>query len=82
MQSLITKTDIKSPHLVIVGAGASFAAFPEGDRNGKKLPLMSNFVNTLNLQDYLNDCGILSSNDNIEIILAELSARSMVVQKI
>ena len=76
MQPLISKTDIKSPHLVIVGAGASFAAFPEGDRNGKKLPLMSNFVNTLNLQDYLNDCGILSSNDNIEIILAELSARS------
>lgn len=28
------------PHVAIVGAGASRAAFPNGDRNGKTLPLM------------------------------------------
>ena len=75
MQSLISKTNRKSPHLVIVGAGASLAAFPESDKNGKKLPLMSNFVKILNLQSDLNNCSILSSDKNVEIILAELAER-------
>lgn len=75
MQSLISKTDIKSPHLVIVGAGASLAAFPNGDRNGKKLPLMDNFVNVVSLREDICDSGTLSSETNIEIILAELSKR-------
>jgi hypothetical protein len=29
-------------HVVILGAGASYAAFPDGDKNGRKLPLMWN----------------------------------------
>jgi hypothetical protein len=73
MQSLISKTDIKSPHLVIIGAGASLAAFPHGDRNGKKLPLMNNFINIVDLQDDICDCDFLASETNIEIILAKLS---------
>jgi len=32
------------PHVVLLGAGASYAAFPNGDKNGKRLPLMMNFV--------------------------------------
>ena len=75
MQSLISKTDIKSPHLVILGAGASFASFPNGDRNGRKLPLMDNFINILDLKDEINNCGVLKSEKNIEIILAKLSER-------
>lgn len=42
-----------SPHVVILGAGASLAAFPQGDKNGYKLPLMNSLVSELNLQKIL-----------------------------
>ncbi|MFW6223076.1 MAG: hypothetical protein ACOC3T_05645 [Bacteroidota bacterium] len=32
------------PHVVILGAGASAAAFPQGDANGKKLPVMNDLA--------------------------------------
>ena len=32
------------PHVVILGAGASRAAFPYGERNGIVPPLMKDFV--------------------------------------
>ena len=40
-----------SPHVVILGAGASLAALPRGDRHGRRLPVMRNLVEVLNLQD-------------------------------
>jgi len=39
-----------SPHVVILGAGASLAALPNGDRYGKKLPVMSNLIEILELK--------------------------------
>jgi hypothetical protein len=33
------------PHVVILGAGASKAAFPDGDKNGKPLPLLDDLAN-------------------------------------
>jgi hypothetical protein len=33
------------PHIVILGAGASKAAFPDGDKNGKPLPLLDDLAN-------------------------------------
>jgi len=51
--------NVKRPHLVLVGAGASVAAFPKGEKNGLKLPLMNDFVETvLGLSDYLEKCRI------------------------
>jgi|LSQX01.2.fsa_nt_gb hypothetical protein len=41
----------KPPHVVILGAGASLAAFSNGDRNGRRLPLMKNIVEVIGLQD-------------------------------
>jgi hypothetical protein len=38
------------PHVVILGAGASLAAFPNGDRNGRRLPLMKDFVDVVALR--------------------------------
>lgn len=32
------------PHLVLVGAGASRAAVPDGERSGRRLPLMADFL--------------------------------------
>jgi hypothetical protein len=36
---------ILSPHVVILGAGASAATCPNGDRNKIKLPVMRDFTN-------------------------------------
>ena len=43
------------PHVVILGAGASYAACPKGDRYGKKLPLMNSLVQTLELEKPLQE---------------------------
>ncbi len=40
---------IGRPHVVVLGAGASLAAVPKGDKRGIKPPLMANFVSTLGL---------------------------------
>jgi len=58
---------IDRPHLVLLGAGASKAAFPNGEKNGLKLPLMADFVETVNgLSDYLGECGIDYKRQNFE----------------
>ena len=35
---------LHAPHVVMLGAGASVAAFPNGDKNGRKVPLMKDLV--------------------------------------
>ncbi len=40
--------DIK-PHVVLLGAGASRAAFPTGDVSGKRLPVMDDLVQTIGI---------------------------------
>jgi hypothetical protein len=50
----ISKIIMKRPHIVLLGAGASRAAFPNGDRNGMKLPLMCDLVEMLGLDSVLD----------------------------
>jgi hypothetical protein len=40
------------PHVVLLGAGASFAALPDGDKNGKPVPLLRDVADTLKLVDH------------------------------
>lgn len=62
-----------NPHVVILGAGASRAAFPHGDKNGKKLPLMNDLIKTLKLDNYLQKIGVESTkNSNFESIYSDL----------
>jgi hypothetical protein len=61
------------PHLVILGAGASYAAFPNGDKNGMKLPLMNNIVEVVGLEKELDDEGIPHKGINFETIYSQLS---------
>jgi len=61
------------PHLVILGAGASYAAFPNGDKNGKKLPLMSNFVEILELEELLEKNNILAPYNDFEALYSDIS---------
>lgn len=44
----------KRPHVVILGAGASVAAIPNGDKNGKKISVMNDFFQKTNTE-YLLD---------------------------
>ena len=38
-----------APHVLLLGAGASKAALPNGDRNGQKVPLLREVAHELNL---------------------------------
>lgn len=68
----IADTQVGRPHIVIIGAGASRAAFPKGDRNGHRLPLMNDLVAVLDLAADLRNAGI-SPDRNFEEIYSELS---------
>jgi hypothetical protein len=62
---------LSRPHLVLLGAGASRAALPDGDRNGLKLPLMNDFAATVGLVPLLEELGV-NPDQNFEAAFAEL----------
>ena len=64
-----------NPHVVILGAGASLAAFPNGDKIGQKLPLMNNLVEIIQLENKLNEIGVDYHNRNFEDLFDELNAK-------
>lgn len=70
-ENLIQNPKIQKPHVVLLGAGASRAAFPNGDRYDKKLPLMNDFVETLELTSILNSNGI-DPSQNFESIYSNI----------
>tara|TARA_R110002110_G_scaffold412516_1_gene638535 strand:- start:121 stop:1146 length:1026 start_codon:yes stop_codon:yes gene_type:complete len=55
-----------APHVVILGAGASLAAFPNGDINGRIIPLMRNIVEVVGLRELLADAGVTKGLDDFE----------------
>lgn len=61
------------PHVFILGAGASRAACPAGDKNGKKIPLMNDLIEIVGLQQLLNKSGIKITDKDFEVIYSELS---------
>ncbi len=67
-----TKERSDAPHVVILGAGASLAAFPNGDKNGRKLPLMYNIVEVIGMQDVLDRNGVEYEGDNFEEFYSNL----------
>jgi hypothetical protein len=72
IQSEINQIEMKKPHVVILGAGASYAAFPNGDKYCKRIPLMNNLVEILELDDLLRDSHIKFKSDNFEDIYSKL----------
>jgi len=72
----INQIVVGKPHVVILGAGASYAAFPMGDKHGKKLPLMNNFIETLGLEDLIEKTGIHFQSTNFEDIYASIYKES------
>lgn len=59
-------------HTFILGAGASRAAFPKGDKFGRTLPLMCDFVDILGLVKFFKSNGIDVRNQNIEDVYDQL----------
>ena len=64
--------NINRPHVVILGAGASLAAFPNGDKNGRKLPLMWNIVEVVGLKPMLDEAAITENLDDFEKLYSNL----------
>lgn len=61
-----------SPHVVILGAGASRAAFPDGDANRKRLPLLADLPDCLDLRTAISSAGFSAETD-FESIYDELA---------
>lgn len=63
---------IKIPHVLILGAGASKAAFPNGDLNGFELPLMNNLIEVVGLSDLLKSANIKYEGENFEAVFPKI----------
>lgn len=63
------------PHVLLLGAGASFAALPDGDKNGRPVPLLREVAKQLNVVDlFPNDLKDLSI-ENFELAYSRLFER-------
>lgn len=77
MKDTITDDDIKKfvtnrPHVFILGAGASKAALPYGDRNGVECPVMDSFLKKTGLEYLIQDTPFRTLNDNLETIYSAI----------
>jgi hypothetical protein len=62
----------KRPHVVLLGAGASRAAFPEGERAGRFLPVMADLIDTVGLASELDAARIDWQGRDFEVLYGEL----------
>lgn len=70
--SLIENPKENRRHVVILGAGASFAAMPNGDKNGKRLPVMNNLIHIVGLEELVSQATFESDSTNFEDVYSEL----------
>ncbi len=63
------------PHTVILGAGATMATIPNGDKNGRKSSVMNGLIEKLDLNEVLSDVQLKTKSNNLEDIYSELSLR-------
>jgi len=64
------------PHVVLLGAGASVATIPHGDKNGKKISAMKGFIERLGLQSIISSVDLQTTSDNLEDIYMEMYERT------
>ena len=53
------------PHVVILGAGATIATIPNGDKNGNPCSVMNGFVKKLGLESIIANVELRTQSDNI-----------------
>ncbi len=66
---------MKRPHIVILGAGASLASFPDGDIDGNILPVMDNLIEVIGIGSILDSMEIPHTQRNFEEVYSELHKR-------
>ena len=64
------------PHVVILGAGATVAAIPNGDRNGRKSSVMNGFIESLGMAEVIRGAELHTCSNNLEDIYSELYSRA------
>ena len=69
-------------HTVILGAGATIAAIPKCDKNGKRSSVMSGLIEKLHLEDVLSGTDLKTRSDNLEDIYSELHGEFYKLMKI
>jgi hypothetical protein len=69
----LDKTVCHNPHLIILGAGASRAACPNGDTYGHQLPVMNNLIEVTGMTSLL-ETTIDSKVGNFESFYSDLVA--------
>ena len=62
----------RRPHLFILGAGATKATIPNGDKYGRQSPVMENFLREIGIESLLNGVKLRTKSHNIEAIYSEL----------
>lgn len=66
-----------SPHVVILGAGASRSACLNGDKNNYKVPLMNELTDILDLRELLKPLKLESDINDFEEMYNELASRKL-----
>jgi hypothetical protein len=72
----IAQVSMNRPNVVLLGAGASRTAFPIGERNGRHLPVMTDFIDIVPINDVLSNAGIVGTGRNFEEIYSEIATDS------
>ncbi len=72
----VEQIEMDRPHVVLLGAGASRQAFPLGEANGQRLPLMADFTDIVPINGIFERAGIDYSGRNFEELYTELDTRA------
>jgi hypothetical protein len=71
----IANTSMGRAHFLLLGAGVSKAALPNGDKNGRQVPLLREVAEELNLIQYFPDDIKDLAKDNFEAAYSSLYSR-------
>lgn len=64
------------PHVVLLGAGVTMTAIPNGDKNGRKSSVMNNFIEELGMSSIIKNINLNTKSNNLEDIYSELYERT------
>jgi hypothetical protein len=68
----IARVFYSKPHVVILGAGASIAALPDGDKNGRRLPDMRGLASLPAIRELLHQAGFDQADVDFEAAYAQI----------
>ena len=63
-----------APHVVLLGAGASIAAYLDWGQKGPRLPSMQDLIEVLSLRSVIEDAGYDTTGLNFEVFYDDLSS--------